>query len=1097
MLFFAGLEASQQSSHALSDPQELAEDFGAMEIDTEEAEFETPRESPSEMETEEQTEEPAAEYTYWPGYQKCPSPAMMGKTSSPKSKKKNSRKKFFSRRHKSSMYSSLYINQSMEFDQDDTAFIKDMIKHMMNSPDLLHEAQVNELAKDLGINVTVDDTRESITQKLFNLLDRENMREALKNKTVHFSGGVTMEDSDENELFECKYCDEHEFPNQESLEAHQKQFHQILSNDRGNIIDSQTEVTTPLPPNEATGTTPLDEEYEKYLTGILGLLEVYIGENQTNKANLDLLHNEHLLELLNILDDNETMELEKAKDDSILSKTLPNVWKLRKDQPISVYFQFINEKDLVELAKDFSLQYDILPQTEEIKTDLMKNAENNSLLDLAIRGQAISNKKKLFLYFKSHVEPLDRTGLLELANYTNEPNVVEMSDKALHTFLCNKYQLESLTWANYKKENQSYKNSILKNVYKSRQSVKNLATLIKSNCLSKYYSPEDVEYLIKRSILDHEQVNEIVLAEQLDNMTEDELHEVLIVKLAHSEIQELSIDNMKKKILEYCVSDIQNLAIVMAALKEMFPEKIHEEEGEFYFENVDVEDEVPFINDDDEFEDYVDFDDNDYEDDDEAMEMNYQDVDLDRRAQRASFKNLMIKASINKLNAIAETLNLDYEADQHVDTVEKLIDAILDICLDSEDQMKLLVDALSRRKDSEEGQEFSRSQFRSQIDELKLVSLNKLYHNLAKIKIDPISADLTEELEKDEKGSFHNCLNQLQLKYIIPIAEHYGIVLGKGKQLIKVRIVKKVEDSALVDKSIEETIRDYVKSFKISKEIMKNNLKDKDPVELVQLCKTEGVKIKNVQGVMPIRLKSSLLDVFLNKKCNFPRYLELTERQKNTIIDAVMEAKMTPNDLAKIIVSEILETSDEKEAGKTASKQKKSNETKQMEQRMEKMAKFLREKSQKLENLLTHLDRQILLDAMTAVSELQSMPMDLSNKELRAYLLTFGMGDTYQFKMLLNAIKHSYLEHGDTYYERGQIDVEEAMARRLNIPISTASQELLSDLIKDMQASYSISNTLMNKVKTNIEEATESEPFEFQTSGIKFLNRVGTGNQNR
>lgn len=51
------------------------------------------------------------------------------------------------------------------------------------------------------------------------------------------SCGVSVEVCDNNDLFECKYCDEHEFPNQQSLETHQKQFHQTISNNVENISE--------------------------------------------------------------------------------------------------------------------------------------------------------------------------------------------------------------------------------------------------------------------------------------------------------------------------------------------------------------------------------------------------------------------------------------------------------------------------------------------------------------------------------------------------------------------------------------------------------------------------------------------------------------------------------------------------------------------------------------------------------------------------------------------------------------------------------------------------------------------------------------------
>ena len=42
-----------------------------------------------------------------------------------------------------------------------------------------------------------------------------------------------------------------------------------------------------------------------------------------------------------------------------------------------------------------------------------------------------------------------------------------------------------------------------------------------------------------------------------------------------------------------------------------------------------------------------------------------------------------------------------------------------------------------------------------------------------------------------------------------------------------------------------------------------------------------------------------------------------------------------------------------------------------------------------------------------------------------------------QFRILVNAIKYSYLENGDIHYVPQQIELEEAIARRLNIPITS------------------------------------------------------------
>ena len=57
---------------------------------------------------------------------------------------------------------------------------------------------------------------------------------------------------------------------------------------------------------------------------------------------------------------------------------------------------------------------------------------------------------------------------------------------------------------------------------------------------------------------------------------------------------------------------------------------------------------------------------------------------------------------------------------------------------------------------------------------------------------------------------------------------------------------------------------------------------------------------------------------------------------------------------------------------------------------------------------------------------------------------------------------YSHLENGDIHYVPQQIELEEAIARRLNIPI-TSSNEPLIDLIKQVQRSYSTMGSKMSK----------------------------------
>ena len=1051
--FFAGLNEASEPSTSAHDPQDLAMDLGAMDIDTE-------SETPPQLIPIDTNDPPT--YSYWAGYKKCPSPARLGKSLSPKSKPKERGEMYFTRRRKSSTYSATYLEQSMEYEkeEEEKAFILHMIKQMMSSSLWLHEAQFPQLAVDLGVLVTEDDTRETFTQKVLDLLEKD----------------------DEDRIYACQYCDLDDFVNLQSLDAHRKQVHQILSDDQQTVLeatsdgDSQNSATVDLPPNEG-----VEEPIQDHMV-VFGLVQFYIGQNKTNNDNLDLIHNELLLELLGILDDNSA-----ESEHAVLTEHNPQFWKMKKDLPTENYFDYINQKDYQELAKDF-LEY--VPSNEEIKKDLIEKANDNFLLELAIKGLAISNKKRIFLYFKKHLEPLDRSGRLELAaQKANEP-VKDMPDGKLIDFLCEKYQAETLTWSKYKSDNEVYKNAILRIVYHKGWTVKQLATLIASSCLPKHYSLEDVEYLIKTMAIDNDQVKEIILAEQLNNLHEDELHEILIGKLAHPEIQQLSIDSMKQKILEYCMADVENHAIVSATLQEMFPEKSDDDrEDEYIFENVDQGSDG---SEDEQMENEFDSDD----DEDNYFDMDNDDItDMDKNAQILSFKNLMRKCTIKKLISIGNEFNLEI---QEIDTSTSigLIDTILNHCLESDDKMKQLVELLSA-KDSDN--EFTKSQYRDQIEHLKLVNLRKLYHILADRNMDPNSDDLNKELEKDRSLSFHDVLNQLRLKEITPIAEHFGINLGKAKQVIKKRAVKKVVEAAKANKSIESTIRDYMNSYKINKEARKNELMVMEPSELVELCKTNEIKIKKIDNVRPIRLKSVLLDDYLSKRCNFPRYLDLVERTKEAISDAVMKSEMSPNDLAKIIMSKILlEECESTTPVPETINQTKSNEQKEKkkDKLLERIARYEERKKCQLQDVLKYLDRDILVDTMNAISGNHDMILELSNEDIRKYLIEYGSRSTQLFTTLMNAIIYMYREHGDINYSPTDISHDEAIARRLNIPI-TNSNEPLSDLIKQMEKEYSISNEVMVRIKTSIGVPPQFALAPFETQGIKFKNVAGTPDQNR
>ena len=122
--------------------------------------------------------------------------------------------------------------------------------------------------------------------------------------------------------------------------------------------------------------------------------------------------------------------------------------------------------------------------------------------------------------------------------------------------------------------------------------------------------------------------------------------------------------------------------------------------------------------------------------------------------------------------------------------------------------------------------------------------------------------------------------------------------------------------------------------------------------------------------------------------------------------------------------------------------------------------------------------------------------MELSNEDIRKYLIEYGSRSTQLFRTLLNVIIYMYREHGDINYSPTDISHDEAIARRLNIPI-TNSNEPLSDLIKQMEKEYSISNEVMVRIKTSIGVPPQIALAPFETQGIKFKNIAGTPDQNR
>ena len=511
---------------------------------------------------------------------------------------------------------------------------------------------------------------------------------------------------------------------------------------------------------------------------------------------------------------------------------------------------------------------------------------------------------------------------------------------------------------------------------------------------------------------------------------------------------------------------------------------------EMYFENShegldDVEEDIGMQDEGEEEE---------YEDD---IEMDFENAEMEKKALRLSLKNAMMKKSIKKLISIAEQFELPLEEVNTTSSMD-LIELISNHCVDSDDNVKLLVEALST-KDSDE--EFSKSQYKDQLDHLKLFNLKKLYYNLVQQEMEPISDGLTKELEKDKNGTFHDLLNQFQLKMIIPMAEHFGINFGQAQRAIKLRVVKKVLDAAQADKAIEITIRDYVKSYKLAKESETNVLKNMETAELVNLCKKNDVKIKNIQTVRPVRLKSVLLDDFLNKKCTFSSYMDQVELHKEHIVEAVMKTDMSPNDLAKIIASEILledkETAESTPQTEETTNQAKTTRQKEKEDRLfEKLQRYFERKRIQLQAVLKYLDRQMLVETMTATCGRPGMELALTNQNIRDYLAEYGAMNFENYERLLNAMKFSYQEHGDMTYAPTQISIDEAIARRLNIPI-TQTMEPLSDLITQMKNEYSISNSIMDRIKGNIETPPLYNSADYETTGIKFMNIPGTPTQNR
>merc|ERR1712001_733021 len=104
---------------------------------------------------------------------------------------------------------------------------------------------------------------------------------------------------------------------------------------------------------------------------------------------------------------------------------------------------------------------------------------------------------------------------------------------------------------------------------------------------------------------------------------------------------------------------------------------------------------------------------------------------------------------------------------------------------------------------------------------------------------------------------------------------------------------------------------------------------------------------------------------------------------------------------------------------------------------------------------------------MNAISGNPGMILELSNEDIRKYLIEYGSRSTQLFRTLMNVIIYMYREHGDINYSPTDISHDEAIARRLNIPI-TNSNEPLSDLIRQMEKEYSISNEVMVRIKTSI-----------------------------
>ena len=104
-----------------------------------------------------------------------------------------------------------------------------------------------------------------------------------------------------------------------------------------------------------------------------------------------------------------------------------------------------------------------------IRVDLIKEAQHDPSLDLALKGFAISSKKEKFLH-EQKLKAINKAGLVAIVKEVNDQinDVQEWNEDQLLMYLLNHYETEVFTWQTYKKQVADYKDSILEIVYKNK-----------------------------------------------------------------------------------------------------------------------------------------------------------------------------------------------------------------------------------------------------------------------------------------------------------------------------------------------------------------------------------------------------------------------------------------------------------------------------------------------------------------------------------------------------------------------------------------------------------------------------------------------------